>query len=399
MKLSITAPQIPLLIQSQSLLVEDKDNLINILDTYGVAVVKLKNISTGERNRNLMRVNFYQNANQILKPEYQIEELSLREKCHPETIKPRKAPDSSQSWINQYGTTLHHLIEQDKDFRESMEKIEGKPVTKFMQNRIRLGNKKSSVDVKTLHFDGFPFEEHDGEVIFSKTPLTATIIGLTGKRRFCWWDIKGKDLKPIYEHWITKGKKSFTNIDPVFMNKTYPGCRRMIDVDCSKHIHLIIFRECIPHEIASSPSISIFISPIKEFDQGHENITSFHPPEYKDLTKHETNLLGYCYNRNGITWPSGKKSWPFCHSRAYTHWISKIKPRYIGKNNKGKDTIKMLLPEGGEYDQHTAEYQEKLKTRKIILPPIAFQSTTPNFILDIASLPEAILKDHGFIKC
>lgn len=392
--------QIPITVPTESLLVEDKDKLINILDTYGVAVVPLKNISTGERNRNLMRVKFYENANQILKQEHQIKELTLKEKCHPETIKPRKAPDSSQSWINQYGTPLHHLIEQDQDFREAMEKVEGKPVTRFMQNRIRLGNKKLSVNEKTLHFDGFPFEKpgENGEITFSKTPLTATIIGLTGIRRFCWWDIKGKDLRPVYDHWVTKGKKSFTNIDPAFMNNTYPGCRRIVDVDCSKHIHLIIFRESIPHEIASSPSISIFISPIKEFDQRKESITSFHPPEYKDLTKHETNILGYCYNRNGITWPSGKKSWAFCHNRAYKHWVTKIKSRYIGKNNMGKDTLKMQLPEGGKHDQHTIEYQEKLKERNIILPNVAFEVTTPNFILDIASLPTAILKDHGFIQ-
>lgn len=399
--------QVPLTIPVQNLLVDKKppsaqdpvqeNHLVNMLDTHGVAIVRLSNISTGERNRHLMRIKFYQNANQILKQEYQVKELTLKEKCHPETIERRKAPDTSQSWINQYGTSLHHLIEQDTDFREAMEKVSGKKVTKFMQNRIRLGNKKLSVDEKTLHFDGFPFEESDGEITFSKNPLTATIIGLTGIRRFCWWDIKGKDLRPIYDHWVSKGKKSFTNIDPAFMNTTYPGCRRIVDVDCSKSIHLIIFRECIPHEIANSPSISIFISPIKEFDQRKEKTTSYHPPEYDNLTKHETNLLGYCYNRNGICWPSGKKSWAFCHIRAYTHWLKKVKSRYI-VSKSGKDTIRMQLPEGGKFDQHTHEYQEKLKKRNIILPKIAFNPTTPNFILDIAELPEPVLRDHGFIQ-
>jgi len=58
----------------------------------------------------------------------------------------------------------------------------------------------------------------------------------------------------------------------------------------------------------------------------------------------------------------------------------------------------MQLPEGGEYDQHTVEYQEKLKSRNIILPKVAFELTTPNFILDIANLPSSILMDHGFHK-
>ena len=56
----------------------------------------------------------------------------------------------------------------------------------------------------------------------------------------------------------------------------------------------------------------------------------------------------------------------------------------------------MQLPEGGEFDQHTIEYQEKLKARKIKLPKVAFETNTPNFIVDIASL-RIILKEHGFI--
>ena len=221
-----------------------------------------------------------------------------------------------------------------------------------MQNRIRIGARKPKLDITSLHFDGLPFEEpaEDGSVEFTKNPLTATIIGLTGLRRFCWWDIKDKNLRPIYDHWVDKGQKHFTNIDPQFMSSTYQGCRRYVDVDCSKHIHLIIFRECIPHEIASSPSISIFISPIKNWDNTLVPTTSYHPPEYSELTLHGSNLLGYCYNRNGICWPSGKKSWPFSHIRAYNHWICKVKPRYIRTNKNGKQTIMMQLPEGGQYD-------------------------------------------------
>ena len=57
----------------------------------------------------------------------------------------------------------------------------------------------------------------------------------------------------------------------------------------------------------------------------------------------------------------------------------------------------MQLPEGGKFDQHTIEYQEKLKAKNIKLPKVAFEATTPNFIVDIASLPNIILKEHGFI--
>ena len=80
--MEVPATEIP----ASQLLTEEITNIIPYLDKYGVCVVPLKNISTGTRNRYLLRTNFYQNANQILKEENQIKELTLREKIHPETI-------------------------------------------------------------------------------------------------------------------------------------------------------------------------------------------------------------------------------------------------------------------------------------------------------------------------
>ena len=125
--MEVPATEIP----ASQLLTEDITNIIPYLDKYGVCVVPLKNISTGTRNRYLLRTNFYQNANQILSEENQIKELTLAEKIHPETIKPRRAPDSSQGWINQYGMPIHHLIEQDQQFRDAISIVEGEPVSKF----------------------------------------------------------------------------------------------------------------------------------------------------------------------------------------------------------------------------------------------------------------------------
>ena len=48
--------QQPVAIPTSTLLVDDLSNLVNTLDTYGVAVIPLKNISTGHRNRLLMRI-------------------------------------------------------------------------------------------------------------------------------------------------------------------------------------------------------------------------------------------------------------------------------------------------------------------------------------------------------
>ena len=93
--MEVPATEIP----ASQLLTEDITNIIPYLDKYGVCVVPLKNISTGTRNRYLLRTNFYQNVNQILSEEHKIKGLTLDEKIHPEKIKPRKAPDSSQGWI------------------------------------------------------------------------------------------------------------------------------------------------------------------------------------------------------------------------------------------------------------------------------------------------------------
>ena len=68
--MEVPATEIP----SSQLITEDIKNIIPYLDKYGVCVVPLKNISTGTRNRYLLRTNFYQNANQILSEEHQIPE-------------------------------------------------------------------------------------------------------------------------------------------------------------------------------------------------------------------------------------------------------------------------------------------------------------------------------------
>ena len=47
--------QQPVAIPTSTLLVDDLSNLVKILDTYGVAVIPLKKISTGHRNRLLMQ--------------------------------------------------------------------------------------------------------------------------------------------------------------------------------------------------------------------------------------------------------------------------------------------------------------------------------------------------------
>tara|TARA_B100001029_G_C14891951_1_gene355955 strand:- start:279 stop:635 length:357 start_codon:yes stop_codon:yes gene_type:complete len=95
----------------------------------------------------------------------------------------------------------------------------------------------------------------------------------------------------------------------------------------------------------------------------------------------------------GFEWPSGKKCYQFCHHRAYKHFIPKIKTDYLDASGK----FKMKLIKNGTIDQHTPEYQAKLRHLGIVLPKVAFYPTTPNFVVDITKLPITILKDYGFI--
>ena len=174
----------------------------------------------------------------------------------------------------------------------------------------------------------------------------------------------------------------------------------MVTVDCSKKPYLILWSESTPHEIALSPSLSAFISPLEKFDTKKitkNAMTSYHPKEYLGLTRHESNLLACCYNMPGFTWPSGKKAYAFCHSRAYGFYLDRIRDRYTKLNAQGRRTFQQYILDIGTIDQHTPEYQAALSARGIKLPNIAFADTTPKFIVDLLSLPDQTLKNYGFI--
>lgn len=386
----------PTLISTTDLLVDDVKDLNKKLLERGVAVLKLP-ISKEDRNNALNSTQFYRTANAIFKDDFQITEPKLEEKLDPKRII-NKAPDSSQGWIHQYATPIHHLVQQDGVFRNAMKEIEGAETLKFMQNRLRY-SRKYKLEPKTLHFDGFPFKEVNGVVKWDDKPLTAAIIGLTGIRRYCWWDIQGKNLKPIYDYWA-KQKKAFTLIDPNFMNDNYPGCRRMVEVDCSEHIHIIVFLENVPHEIASSPCLSLYMSPIKNFDTKKivERPITSQPIEYKGLTIHESDLLGICYEMGGAEWPSHKKLYQSYHQRAYAHYQPRTREEYLLTTPAGKKCHRMKLITTGKINQKSEEYKRKLKERNIVLPKIAFAEDTPLFVTDILKFPDIILKDYGFIK-
>ena len=307
--------------------------------------------------------------------------------------------------IQQYFTPIHWVIQSDETLRNAMEELykDSEGDIKYAPNRLRI-SQKYKYDDYSLHIEGkdlFDVETDDSGEIQNIKLLEgdiASIVGLTGQRRFVFWDMNDADLKPLYLYWL-KNKSEFTKLPPDFMHKHYPGRRRMISVDCSKTPHLIVWKETAPHEIASSPSSSLFISPISKYEDKVVNkVCTYQPKEYEGLTYHETNLLGSLYHQGGFEWPSGKKLYQFCHQRAYKWWIPKSKSRYITSRDNACDSYQMRLIDVGKVDQHTPEYQKKLADRGIVLPAIAFAESTPNFVVDILKVPDVILRDHGYIK-
>ena len=391
----------PIEIDTKLVTAKKTDDVLKILDQYGVAVIKLI-VDQDELKKAIKETKFYNTANAMFKKEHQVPEPTIDEINDPSKWKKRKVGDDAQGMLHQYGTPVHILIQSNKTLRATMKKLYGKDI-KYLPNRLRKSTKFKN-QAKTLHIEAHKLFEKDEEGNIRLIPgEIACIVGLTGKRRFGFWhmgpDENGikPDLKPLKEFTCGKdsweNKSEFTMPPPEFMHKYYPGRRRMINIDC-KEPHLIMWRESNPHEIAGSPALSLFISPVGKFNHTKiKKITSYQPIEYLGLTYHESNLLGLCYNMGGYEWPSGKKLYQFCHQRAYKWFIPKIKDDY-----KINGKYQQKLVKNGKIDQHTDQYKEKLKKLNIELPNIAFHKNTPNFVVDITKLPKKILKDYGFIK-
>ena len=373
------------------------EHAIELLKTLGCAIVSLDDISTAERNKALAATKFYQNANIMLETN-PIKEPTLAEKLNPAKFKKRKAPDAASGMVHQYFTPLHHILHGSAQLRSVFDTIYGRTMI-YAPNRLRIGN-RFKFDDNSLHIEGKNiFEVKDGKIKLLPGSI-ACIAGISGQRRFVFWDMNGANLKPMYDYWVKNGRKFWTKPDPQWMQQHYAGRRRMVTVDCSKRPHLILWSESTPHEIANSPSLSAFISPIEKFDTNKitkAKATSYHPPEYLGLTYHESNLLGCCYNLPGFSWPAGKKAYAFCHSRAYAFYIDRIRDRYTKLNSKGKKTFQQALLTNGTVDQHTAAYQQALERRGIKLPAVAFKTSTPNFVVDLLTLPDQTLRNYGFI--
>lgn len=382
---------LPIELDNSLISTDNYENISNILNQYGVAVYRLNDISFEEKKISLDKTKFYNTVNCVLKEEFNVTEPSLQEKLNPSTFKNRKVPDSASGFINQYFTDIHHTIHNSNNFRNCMNYLYDNNV-KYLPNRLRITN-SLKYDNNSLHIEGINIFEksENGEIIIIPGEL-AMIVGLSGKRKFVFWDINGKDLKPLYDYYINKGSKEFTKIDFNWMNDNYPDCRREVNIDCNNMPVLIIWRETTPHEIASSPSLSLYISPTKNFNNTKIKINSLMPKEFNNLTVHQSNLLAMCYNQAGIIWPSGKKTYMFCHQRSISHWLPKIKD-YFKDNGK----IRMKLITNGDINKDLHFYQ-RIVDKNINFINWQILNNKPKLVFDITNLSNNILVDYGFLN-
>ncbi|RZD41635.1 MAG: hypothetical protein CXT73_04630 [Methanobacteriota archaeon] len=360
-----------------------------ILGCYGVAVIPLP-VNKSVLLKELSETKFYNTANAIYTEQHQVAEPTMGEKLNPSTYKNRKAGDDAQGMLHQYNTPLHTLIQNNEVLRETMRELYGKDL-RYLPNRLRICRKFKN-EANTLHIESHKlFREDNGKLQLIPGEV-ATLIGLTGKRRFVFWNMDKADLRPLKAYHEANGSE-FTKIDPLFMNQHYGGRRSMINIDCSKQPHLIMWQESTPHEIAHSPSLSLYISPVEAFNHTKiTKVTTYQPVEFLGLTYHESNLLAMCYGMGGYEWPSGKKLYQYCHQRAYNIFLPRTKEDY-----KVNGKMMMRLITTGKVDQHTPAYQAKLKEMGIVLPARAFEKDTPKFVVDLTTMPIAILRDYGYI--
>ena len=111
------------------------DEILPILDTYGVAVIAIP-VDETKLKEALKNTSFYNTANAIFKDEFKVPEPTMEEKLNPAVYKKRHFGDDAQGMLHQYGTPIHHLIQNNIQFRQSMTAIYGTGM-KYLPNRLR----------------------------------------------------------------------------------------------------------------------------------------------------------------------------------------------------------------------------------------------------------------------
>ena len=88
-------------VDSKLITAKTHDEILKILDTYGVAVIALQ-ADRSEVESALNATSFYNTANAIFKDEFKVPEPTMEEKLNPAVYKKRQAGDDAQGMLHQY---------------------------------------------------------------------------------------------------------------------------------------------------------------------------------------------------------------------------------------------------------------------------------------------------------
>ena len=201
----------PIEVEPRLVIAQQPEDVLKILDTYGVAVIALT-CNKKELAAALKATRFYNTANAIFKDDFKVDEPTLEEKQNPGSYKKRKAGDDAQGMLHQYGTPMHHLLQDNSRLRKTMQQLYGDDI-KYLPNRLRKCTRFKN-EPKSLHIEAHELFKVDEAGNITLIPgEIATIVGLTGIRRFGFWDMKDANLKPLKEYHEKHGSE-FTLIDP-----------------------------------------------------------------------------------------------------------------------------------------------------------------------------------------
>ena len=180
-----------------------------LLETYGVAVIALSDISTKDRNNAVKNTTFYQNANAIFKNK-PIREPTLAQKLMSQKYIQPKASDAASGMLHQYFTLIHHMLHDSKLLRNVL--IQCWKTTPYVQIVYVC---PIASNLMIIHqFEGKNiFEVNNGNIKLLSGEI-ACIAAIAGQRRFVFWDMKDANLKPLYDLWVENGRKNWTKPDP-----------------------------------------------------------------------------------------------------------------------------------------------------------------------------------------
>jgi hypothetical protein len=283
-----------------------------------------------------------------------------------------------------------------------------------MPNRWRLQlqpgrcDEQFAASAPTLHIEGgrnavFDVDAETGKVSFVRDQRAemASFVVFGGKRALVYWDLTGRDLKPLYDVWRA-ANRPFVTLDHEWMAKTYPGCRRVIKVDATRGPVLVMWHENTPHEVtqAVDANYTFYLSPggyrmcnaeKPVFVPGHAGQAGAYTAQIGRLPR-ELMALSAVYGVHGGLWPSDKPCY-VVHGRAVARWLPDSVDPSAGPDNYPWKR----LPQHGTVNQHDPAYRARLRAAGFDLPDFLFDPDMPPFVHDPLTFPRVYCVLAGLV--